>query len=79
MLNNEEWETLELDQNITYCKLCIYKIIWPIKIKVISSEGEFLIFVSFTDIYPDENNSVVDGIYKKEHIYKLNKPKIIPT
>lgn len=48
---------------------------WPLKIKAVSHLGKFNLYFSFNNIFPDKYNSKIDSVYKKEHLYKLNKPK----
>lgn len=46
------------------------------KLKINSNESSYNVFVSFVDAFPNKDKTLFEFQQKKEHLYKIRKPKL---
>jgi hypothetical protein len=46
------------------------------KLKICSNEAAYNVFVSFVDAFPNKDKALFEFQQKKEHLYKIRKPKL---
>ena len=67
---------MEISGSPVYLKINCMDQNWPLKLKCVSVEGEYSLYISFEYIIPDHETNILQQSNKKEHLYKFKKPKL---